>query len=202
MQKDNLAQIKELIQPYILSVKDAQHGVEHIQNVRKNASDIADLVDPGRERIDREVLDICALSHDIAYSKHKLSFLFWIFEGYLAAKILKKILVEPDLSDETRNIILDSVKRHTHSFPIRLLNKRASIYSQILQDADTLDLFNKDRVEAFLQTHSLKLPKRLLTFLAGFFDKRIGFFLNLDESRSYIFQRKYFNLSEDSADLV
>lgn len=169
--------------PLIHKSKDPQHGIEHIQNVMQNALSIADLIDPKQKIIDRNLLKACVLSHDLTYSQHNHSFYTWLYEGKLVVKIVQNI-IHDIMEDDEKLILLDAIERHIHSFPIRRLNKKASLYAQILQDADTLDLFNKKRVENFANNKLPKIFKSKLISLANKLDNYVYIFLNLPESNS------------------
>ena len=126
--------------------KDLTHDFNHIERVAQNASKIIDLLDLAKD-VDQNIIQAACLLHDVTFIYNKPSFRTWLFEGIMAAKILEKSEILNHLKKEERDILEDAVLHHCHAFPTRRLNKKRSLYCQILQDADTLDQFYEERIK-------------------------------------------------------
>jgi len=59
------------------------------------------------------------------------------------------VLDELGIRSSEREVIENAIYSSSFSFPFRRLNKNKDLYTQILQDADTLDFFSKEREKSF-----------------------------------------------------
>ena len=162
-------------------LKSVSHNDYHVIRVKDNALKIAKLLGV-EEKLDKNLLAATCLLHDITYSVRRPNVYTYIFEGRIERRMIREALKKFDIPDETKEIIIDAVYRHTHSFPFKSLNKGHSLYAKILQDADTLDFFDKSRINYFLAGESkgpLKKVKRGLTnVLIRYGVGHLGAFLN------------------------
>ena len=141
--------------------KDPQHDSSHIERVKNNALQIIKILGLEKE-IDINLLKVICLLHDFTYTVKKPSLYTYFFEGHLERKVIQKVLSEFAISPRMRETIVNAVYRHTHSFPFRRLNKNRGIYTKVLQDADTLDLFTRMRVKTFNDSHAEGVFKSLM----------------------------------------
>lgn len=162
-------------------LKSVSHNDYHVIRVKDNALKIAKLLGV-EERIDKNLLAATCLLHDFTYSVRRPNIYTYIFEGRIERKMIREALKKFDVPDETKEIIIDAVFRHTHSFPFKSLNKGHSLYAKILQDADTLDFFDKSRINYFLAGENKGLfkgiKKGLTNALIRYGVSHLGAFLN------------------------
>lgn len=177
----------------ISTATNINHDSSHIDRVLENALSIANIVDPYKKIVDRNILKTCVLLHDLAYLEYKTNLYTWWFEGSLALKVLNKKIDLSFLSEEERKIISEAIYRHVHSFPIRTLNKKRNLYVQILQDADTLDMFSDDRFKSITVNIQNSKFKNFLLIITKFIYENIYYFLNLQASSAYLFEIKNVN---------
>lgn len=130
----------------IVKSKDINHDKNHILRVRDNALKIVRLLKL-ENNIDTNLLKAICLLHDITYVEKKPSIYVYFFEGHIEKKIAQSVLMKFNLPSEMKDIIIDAVSRHTHSFPFKRLNRKRNPYVKILQDADTLDFFYCSRIK-------------------------------------------------------
>lgn len=150
--------------------KDKAHGLSHSHRVFSNAKKIFPL--HPKLNLDLKILETSCLLHDISYTQYPASLWQYLLEARRSKKIASDILNQTSTSSKEKRIILNSTANHSHSFPFRQLNPHGSIYDQILQDADTLDLLyphrTKSRFISFVWTKVTalikKCPKLFLNF--------------------------------------
>lgn len=169
---------------------DSQHGYKHVNQVRINAITIIRLLKP-KEKIDVDVLQTACLLHDITYSKHKRGLITMYREAKLAGKLLAPVLEKLDIDAGEKKIIHKAIVNHPLSAPFKHLNRDGDVYSKILQDADTLDLFTEDRLESFKNSYHPKSLKRKLVrkFNAryqNYMRKHVANYLNFPELSKHL----------------
>ena len=184
MTENEYKEIEKKAEILMKKTLDPQHDFSHIQRVTKNALKIVDVL--GLENsVDKDILKTACLFHDIAFTRHKPSFLTWIFEGRFAVRILRELDILSLLSKKEFSIIEKTIRYHGLSFPIRRLNRKRDLYCQILQDADTLDLFHQERMESFEKSRAnsafLKFVYIFRNPVSKFGIKNIRFFLNFPQ---------------------
>lgn len=130
--------------------KNKRHDHKHVLRVKNNALKIVKILD-FESRVDKNILRTVCLFHDLTYTQRKSGILTYLFEGHFVRKITREVLIKFEIPESTSEVIEDAVYRHAHSFPFRRLNKNQSIYTKILQDADTLDGFNTMRVKLYMK---------------------------------------------------
>lgn len=128
----------------------SQHDYGHLQRVEQNALQILSCLDVRkRKRVRKNTLLATCFLHDITYTKKLPRWYAYLFEGMIAKKLATKLLLDGGVSRHDTRIITRAISKHPHSFPFRRLNKARDLYTQILQDADTLDFFAATRIETF-----------------------------------------------------
>lgn len=157
--------IKDYAISKMAKVEDGSHNATHIKRVEKNALEVIQYLQI-EKNVDKKVLKISCLLHDLTYSVRKPGILTYFFEGNFAKKLVGKALDDFDIPTETKEIIINAIHRHTHSFPFRNLNKEEDIYTKVLQDADTLDFFNCLRLKVYLKTKSKGIFGGIRKFIA------------------------------------
>ena len=148
---------------------DPQHDFVHLERVRTNALRIADLLDLNGA-IDRNLLSAICYLHDLAFTARKPGLRTWFFEGRFVKKRLKRLTLLDRLgvSQEEKRIMFTAIIRHPLAFPLRRLNRRRDYYTQLLQDADTLDFYSAERLASFTVSRQRFLFYRVCSVFAGF----------------------------------
>jgi len=167
----------------LFDTKDRIHGWDHALQVVENAQCIFENCSLN---INSELLAVSALLHDLHYSvllKNKIY--AYIFESRISSRVARDVLdiYGIEFSQEEKEIIIKAIYNHPHSFPFRRLNKNKDLYSQVLQDADTMELFNPERAPVYLhkkQTKPRSFLKKLITNFNNYFTSHIGLYINLE----------------------
>ena len=146
MTQHQLNKIKLIAKAKMATSLDPLHDFDHVDRVRKNALIIIKVLRL-KEKIDERILQAACLLHDLTFTEHKPSFKTYFREGRIMENKLKEILNKMEMKKKEIQHIIDAVIYHTFAFPFRRLNRKRSIYAQILQDADTIDFFNKKRIK-------------------------------------------------------
>lgn len=181
LSKETYESLKKFALSKMSDLKSVSHNDYHVLRVETNALKIAKLLDV-EKRIDTKLLGAICLLHDLTYSIRKPNIYTYIFEGRIEKRTMRSALKNFELPDETNDIIIDAVFRHTHSFPFKKLNKGQSLYAKILQDADTLDFFDSSRVNYFLIRQDKGLfreaKKGIVNAFVRYGIRNLGAFLN------------------------
>lgn len=156
MTRFQLAKIRQFARTEMQKSPDPQHDFAHVDRVRRNAFRIAKLFNLD-DVIDRNLLSAICYLHDLAFTAHKPSLRTWFLERRLVKKRLERLplLDLLGIPEEEKRIILNAITRHPHAFPLRRLNRHRDFYSQVLQDADTLDLYSVERLTTFTVSRQL-----------------------------------------------
>ena len=171
---------------HLYNHQDQLHGWNHAQSVVANAKCIFNQVDFD---IDIDILLTAALLHDLHYSVEKNSKLVsYIAERKICARVTRQVLEKFGQTFTAREqaIIVQAVYNHPFSFPFRNLNKSNDYYSQILQDADTMEFFNPLRAPKFVHTVDnfvINLIRKAAWVSHRYFLKYVDPFLNLQDSK-------------------
>lgn len=187
MTKETFELLEKDIIEKVSNVKDTSHDINHISRVRENSLKICNVLNLKDDDIDKYLLQIICLLHDFAFTYKKSNLFIHIFEGTIVKKIVKKYL-EPisDLTKEEKGVILTAVKNHPGSFPYKFLNKNKDIYSKILQDSDTLDLFRKERISNLKNDYPI-----MMFFMKNMFNpgpEKIKKYLNFEKSVEILYK--------------
>lgn len=172
---------------------DSFHNLAHVERVRKNALRIAAIF--GLEKsLDINLLQTACLLHDLTYVAHRPGLRTRICEGRLVNKKALAVLEKVGVGERDKATILRAVVNHPHSFPLQRLHKDADVYTKILQDADTLDIFHPARMRSFRSVRRKFLAYRLLSpFSIPLFNygrKNLEKFLNFPELAASFFGQK------------
>lgn len=125
--------------------KDKNHDWAHIERVLENINKIKkELPNKLQAQLDDQILKLAAAWHDISFVFYKVNFRQFFYEGRRSVKIIDNYFKKSGLLQKEVDLICDIVKYHTGS-PFGWLNKTKSLYHQIIQDADTIDVFHKGR---------------------------------------------------------
>lgn len=180
-------------------LKNANHNDVHITHVENNANSIVKIL--GVEKIvDRNVLQVACLLHDLTYTAKKPSIYTYIFEGHIVRKIVREVLEKFSIPEKSKEIIVEAVYHHAHSFPFRRLNKNHDIYSKILQDADTLDFFDCLRLKMYIKEHDKGIFRNQRKFISS---KMVEYGVNnLDKFLNYPMLAKSFFVENGAKCLI
>jgi CRISPR/Cas system-associated endonuclease Cas3-HD len=163
---------------------DPQHDFSHIRRVTKNALKIVDVLSL-ENSVDKDILKIACLFHDITFIQQRPSLTTWIFEGKFATRILRELDLLSFLNKKDFSLVEQAILYHGLAFPLRRLNRKRNLYCQILQDADMLDQFHPDRIKNFEKSKTNSVfSKAIYIFrnpVSKFGIKNIRFFLNFPQ---------------------
>jgi HD superfamily phosphodiesterase len=191
--KDKLREIKELVEKKTCNIKDFQHDCEHAKRVAKNALNIVQILGLN-EKINLNLLEATCFLHDINYATFKPSLTNYFFEGNRTKKILPKILTGLGIKKDEKDIIENAIYNSSFSFPFRKLNKTKDLYSQLLQDADTIDFFSDERIKSFKKSQQkfffYKLLSPLSSWAVRFGRKNLSKYLNFPKLAEYYYVSK------------
>ena len=144
--------------------KASQHDFGHLERLEKNALEILAKLDVNkRKKVRKNTLLIACYLHDLTYTVKLPAWYAYLFEGLIAKKLATKLLSDLGVGRWDTRRIAKAVASHPHSFPFRRLHRTGSLYTQILQDADTLDFFAWARIASFGHR---RLTSRLIDKLA------------------------------------
>ena len=158
---------------------DPVHDWRHVDRVRMIALEIVKFLKI--KRIDSNLLEAGCLLHDLGYVNTKAGVLEMYFGEVKATLKLLEKLREKELAFVDYwdwRVILEAVKHHPLSFPFRKLNKKRNIYCQLLQDADTVDYFNQEKLVEALKKKKIDWIHKNFKFVYEFGYNNLRFFLN------------------------
>ncbi|MBN1169287.1 HD domain-containing protein [Candidatus Woesebacteria bacterium] len=150
MTKDKLEEIKAYVKRKMDKSNDPLHEWKHAKRVCENCRKIVKALNL-EDKVDYNLLQATCYLHDINHIYYPPGILNYFFETRNSKRVLPKILSKLKIKGSEKKIIEDAVYSSSFSFPFRKLNKDKDLYTQVLQDADTLDFFNKDRIKSFLR---------------------------------------------------
>lgn len=146
-------QFKELFEQgkkLVANSKDPVHNGTHIERVLEFSQKIIDKL-PKKDvaSLDKKILNLAIVWHDISFVFYKPGFKQFLFENIRGKEIAKKYFKQANLPADEIKLIASVIYYHTFNI-FHCLNKRRSLYHQIVQDADTMDsfspIFSIDRV--------------------------------------------------------
>lgn len=127
--------------------QDPVHDWHHIERVLINIERIKALLMDKKRNLDDKILKLSVAWHDVSFAFCPAGFVQYFKEESRAAKIFRKYAKRVDLSQKETDLIADIILHHVGSCFGRL-NRKKSLYHQIVQDADTLDSFaSPERVD-------------------------------------------------------
>lgn len=148
MTEEKLKEVKSWVKKEMKKVKDPQHGWSHLQRVAGYAQKIVESLSV-EEKIDEHLLQAACYLHDISQGSFSPGFINYFLESRRLKLILPGALSELRVDENERKIIERAIYSSPYSFPFKRLNKKGDLYTRILQDADTLDFFSKEREISF-----------------------------------------------------
>jgi HD superfamily phosphodiesterase len=140
MRTNTFNQINDFAAQVMKNSSDSYHSLDHVKSVAKNALKFNKILNTNLDQ--KLLVSVCYL-HDIHVIKSKPTLRTFLFEKRILKKILPNILTQFNLSKKDKKIIEQAVYNHPHAFPFHKLNKKRSLYAQLLQDADLVDQFSK-----------------------------------------------------------
>ena len=118
-------------------------------------------------KIDLNLLLAACFLHDINHTYFSPGLLNYFLEKRRLKKVLPGVLAQLNIDADEKKIIENAIYSSPFSFPFKMLNPNGNLYTKILQDADTLDFFSKEREESFK-----KAKKKVIFYaLLGLFSK-------------------------------
>ncbi len=180
MNEKTLITIKEEVARRVGIKCDIQHGMSHLNNVRDSALKIAE-----HHKVDTNLLEAICYLHDLTYTHYNPGIITYFWEGAYVKKLLPELLDKIKINGKDREIIINACGKHPHSFPWTKLNSKEDIYSQILQDADTLDFLSVARLDGFFHVN-LKFFDLLKKYLIHNQPQILSKFLNLETSKQLL----------------
>lgn len=148
MTDNQLKAVKSFVKEKAKKIKDPQHGWDHFQRVANYAQKIVKSLNV-QDKIDLNLLLASCYLHDINHVFYSPGLMSYFLEGKRLRLVLPKILADLPVNENDKKIIENTVCSTPFSFPFKKLNRNGDLYKQILQDADTLDLFSKEREVGF-----------------------------------------------------
>ncbi len=146
--KSKLKGVKNLVKEKTSKLKDPQHGWQHFQRVAEYAINVVGSLEV-EDKIDIHLLLAACYLHDINRAYYTPTLVNYFLETRNSKSILPAVLNELNIKESEKIIIENAIYSSSFSFPFRRLNKNKDLYTQILQDADTLDFFSQEREISF-----------------------------------------------------
>ncbi len=171
MTEKKLKEIKQWARNKIENIRDPQHGWSHLQRVADNALKIVKSLGLENE-VDINLLQAACYLHDMNPASYSPGLLNYFLENKKIKLVLPKVLSELEVENSERKIIKRAIYSGSFSFPFKRLNKAGDLYTQILQDADTLDYFSKEREKSF---NKAKKGSGFYAFLGLFSDWTLNY---------------------------
>ena len=192
MTEEQLDKVYEIVSSKMGKTFDGQHDLGHVDRVREKALRIAEIL--GLEKkIDKNLLQAICLLHDFTFAEHKFCFRTWFFEGFYAQKGVLRAIKKLGLEKKEKRLIKEAVGFHAHNFPFKGLRneKRLSIYTKILQDADLIDYFCEKRIKTLMANEKRFIMRRVLFLLCrplfNYSKENISRFLNFPQAADLVY---------------
>lgn len=184
MTEKELDKVKNLVNDKVRKISDLQHGFMHLTRVAKNAKKIVKTLKV-EDKIDLNLLLAACFLHDINHAYYPPGLFNYFLEPKQLKKVLPNVLNELDFNERERTIVENAVYKSPFSFPLKKLNVNGDLYTKILQDADTLDFFSKQREKDFQKSKRHVLFYQVLglfsSFALNYGRKKIEKYLNFPE---------------------
>jgi len=188
MTNNQLITLVNKVKSLLKGAPEPLHAFDHVERVARNTVKIAEILGLKKE-IDINLLQAAGYLHDVpkalTYPDLKSSIKTNFFEAQLVKKMMPGILAKLDVDSKEKEVLFKATVNHPLSYPYRKLNKKGDVYTKILQDADTLDLFSPERMAMFDRYKKNHLAYRIigrftkLHTALGF--KHLSWFLNYPE---------------------
>jgi len=150
LKKSEVQKIKNFARELMKKSRDPQHDFTHLERVAKNTLRIIKMLKIEAE-VDKDLLVVASYLHDVNHGHFSPSLINYFSEKRFLKKVLPGVLEKFDLSRSEKKIISEAIYNSPYSFPFKKLNRDGDLYSKILQDADTIDFFSKEREKSFHQ---------------------------------------------------
>ncbi len=163
MTDDQLAKIHNFAKEEMAKTLDPSHDFDHVDRVRNKALKIARILKVDGE-IDLNLLQAICLLHDLTFTKYEPNLKNFFLEGKHIEKIGSEVLEDFDIDGSEKDIMMEAFLHHTHWFIFRGLfnvTMDGTIYTQILHDADKIDIFSEERWESLLASRDKYLFYKL-----------------------------------------
>lgn len=184
MNRHQYDQLVECARNYMTQSTDSQHNWDHVLRVRDNARQIVQTLQI-EEKIDSQILDVCCLLHDLHYVFYPGGVVMYLLERRRAVTTLTNILEQFNIDPAEKELIIDVIRHHPFAIPFKRLNKHRDLYSQVLQDADTLDMLHPQRIQSLELSRNTSVLFRLVARIAPFMERytrpRLHTYLNFPE---------------------
>lgn len=184
MTRNQLKEVKKGVKKKISNIKDPQHGWKHLQRVADYSQKIVKSLKL-EEKIDKHLLMATCYLHDISQASYSPGLLNYLLESRRLKLVLPGVLSKLEVDEDEKKIIENAVYSSPFSFPFKRLNRKGDLYTQILQDADTLDFFSKEREDSFKKARKAFSFYAILGLFSDFALKygrnNIGKFLNFSQ---------------------
>ena len=166
MIETKLNKIKNRVNYKVKDINDLQHGWMHLHRVANNAQEIVKTLKI-EGKIDLNILLAACYLHDINHTFYSAGLFNYFLEKKRLKKVLPKFLARLDINKDEKVIIENAIYSSSFSFPFKMLNRNEDLYTKILQDADTLDFFSKERERDFNKSKKNVLFYSLLGLFSG-----------------------------------
>ena len=166
MTETKLNKIKNLVNDRVRNINDLQHAWMHLDRVANNAQKIVKTLKV-EGKIDLNILLAACYLHDINHTFYSAGLFNYFLEKKRLKKVLPKLLAQLDVDKDEKIIIEKAIYSSPFSFPFKMLNRNEDLYTKILQDADTLDFFSKERERDFSKSKKNVLFYSLLGLFSG-----------------------------------
>jgi len=146
--ESKLKEVKNFVKGKAIRIQDPQHGWDHVRRVADYAERIVEFLGV-EDKIDIQLLLAACYLHDISHATYSPSLMNYFLESRRLKVILPGVLSKLEVDENEIRTIEKAIYLSPYSFPFKNLNKDGSLYTQILQDADTLDFFSMERESSF-----------------------------------------------------
>jgi len=190
LKKGEVQKIKNFARELMKKSRDPQHDFGHLERVARNVLKIVKILKVESE-VDKDLLVAVSYLHDVNHGQFSPGLINYFSEKRFLKKILPGVLEKFDLSWNEKRIMSEAVYNCPYSFPFKKLNRDGDLYSKILQDADTIDFFSKEREKSFHQAKRGFLFYKILGlfFLRGleYGRKHLKNYLNFPELTGHFY---------------
>jgi len=184
VKKCEVEKIKKFARRLVKKSKDPQHDFAHLERVAKNTQKIVGILKVSA-KIDGDLLLAMAYLHDVNHAYFSPGLIHYFSEERKLKKVLPGVLGKFNLKQNEKQIISKAIYNCPYSFPFKKLNKSGDLYSKILQDADTIDFFSKEREKSFSKARRKFVFYRLLApfsfWVLEYGRKNLDKYLNFSE---------------------
>jgi HD superfamily phosphodiesterase len=157
-----LNSIRRFMQNCIL---DSNHDFYHLNRVKQNSLKIIKILKVS-DMLDVNLLQAICYLHDIIYLKKRTGLYSFILEAMLIKNELKNLLPKFGVNIHDAKTIINACTKHPYSFPFRHLNKGEDLYTRILQDSDTIDFFQEQRIQMSKEKYAkIYILEKYISFL-------------------------------------